>query len=68
MWLALSDGRVLAVPKIWFPRRLNASEEELASYGFSGHGTGIDWDRLDENISVPNLLLGYRARVSQFNG
>ncbi len=63
MWIALSDGRVLAVPKIWFPRLLNASEEELASYEFSGHGTGIHWDRLDEDISVPNLLMGYRARV-----
>jgi len=63
MWLALSDGRILAVPKIWFPRLLNASEEELADYEFSGHGIGIHWDRLDEDISVPNLLMGYRART-----
>ncbi len=63
MWIALSDGRVLSVPKIWFPRLLDATDEELAGYEFSGHGTGIHWDSLDEDISVPNLLLGYRACV-----
>jgi len=51
---------------------LNASEEELAGYEFSGHGTGIHWERLDGDISVSNLLMGYRARtvhgVSEANG
>jgi len=64
MWVALSDGRVLSVPKIWFPRLLNASAEELADYELSGHGIGIHWDDLDEDISVPNLLLGYPDRTS----
>ncbi len=68
MWLALSDGRVLAVPKIWFPRLLNATEEELAGYELSGHGAGIHWDSLDEDISVPNLLMGYRARAARSVG
>ncbi len=61
MWLALADGRVLVVPKAWFPRLLNASEEELADYEMSGNGIGLHWDKLDEDISVPNLLLGYPA-------
>ncbi len=45
------------MPKSWFPRLLNASEEELADYKFSGHGTGIHWDSLDEDISVPKCVL-----------
>jgi len=65
MWVALSDGRVLAVPKIWFPRLQNASAEELADYELSGHEIGIHWDCLDEDISVPNLLLGYPDRTSR---
>ncbi len=63
MWIALWDGRVLAVPKTWFPRLLNASAAELADYELSGHGAGIHWDSLDEDISVPDLLLGHRARA-----
>ncbi len=61
MWVALTDGRTISVPKLWFPRLLNATDEELADYEFSGHGAGIHWDSLDEDISVPNLLLGYRS-------
>ncbi len=68
MWLALSDGRVLSVPKLWFPRLLNATAEELAGYELSGHGAGIHWDSLDEDISVPNLLLGYGSHEAQSVG
>lgn len=61
MWLALDDGRLLAVPKVWFPRLAGASAEDLANYEMSGNGTGLHWESLDEDISVPNLLEGYGA-------
>ena len=61
MWVALDDGRVMSVPKIWFPRLDNATDEELNDYEMSGNGLGLHWDKLDEDISVPNLLLGYGA-------
>ena len=61
MWVALDDGRVMSVPKVWFPRLDNATDEELNDYEMSGNGLGLHWDKLDEDISVPNLLLGYGA-------
>ena len=57
----MDDGRMLAIPRIWFPRLDAATKEQLDNYELSGNGIGIHWDELDEDISVPNLLLGYRA-------
>ncbi len=56
--LQLADGRQLSVPKGYFPRLANTSNEALLNYEFSGDGLGIHWDELDEDIYVPNLLLG----------
>lgn len=61
MWLSLDDGRTMAVPKVWFPKFIDASDEELANYEMSGYGIGLHWELLDEDISVPNLVLGYGA-------
>lgn len=61
MWISLVDGRILAVPRMWFPNLNNATNEQLEHYEISGGGIGLHWDELDEDISVPNLLLGYGA-------
>lgn len=61
MWISLVDGRILAVPKMWFPNLNHATDEQLEKYEISGGGVGLHWDELDEDISVPNLLLGYGA-------
>ncbi len=58
MWLALSDGRQLSVPLTYFPRLLNASSEQREKFELSGGGTGIHWEEIDEDISVPGLILG----------
>ncbi|HSU61935.1 MAG TPA: DUF2442 domain-containing protein [Bryobacteraceae bacterium] len=54
----LSDGRVISVPLVWFPRLYNASAEERADYELLGRGIGIHWSRIDEDLSVAGLLLG----------
>ena len=61
MWVSLDDGRILAVPKVWFPTIQKATSEELADYELLGGGIGIHWEKLDDDISVPNLLKGYGA-------
>jgi hypothetical protein len=61
MWLQLSDGRQLAVPLPYFPRLLHAAPQQRERYELSGGGTGIHWDALDEDISVPALLAGRTA-------
>ena len=37
---------------------MNADKELLSEYELSGDGIGIHWDILDEDLYVPNLLLG----------
>ena len=62
MWLSLSDGRQLSVPFAYFPRLQKATAEQRAKYEVSGGGTGLHWDEIDEDISVPNLLMGFYDR------
>ena len=63
MWLELADGRQLGVPLAYFPRLLRASPTERNKFTISGGGTGIHWDELDEDISVPALLMGVGDRT-----
>ncbi|MEY8712739.1 hypothetical protein A9B99_08255 [Mangrovibacter phragmitis] len=56
MWVELSDGRVMGIPLVWFPKLLNASEQDRCEYEFSKRG--IHWDSLDEDISIDGLLAG----------
>ncbi len=58
LWVELVDGRQIGVPLAYFPRLLEASPEQLDSYVISGGGTGLHWEELDEDISVPGLLAG----------
>lgn len=56
MWVDLADGRILAVPLVWFPRLLHANAEQRASVHISRHG--LHWEALDEDISIAGLLAG----------
>lgn len=58
LWILLFDGRQLSIPLIFFPKLMNADKELLSEYELSGDGIGIHWDILDEDLYVPNLLLG----------
>ena len=58
MWVLFADGRQLSVPLAYFPRLLNATPEQRENFEMSGGGTGLHWDELDEDISVPHLLIG----------
>ncbi|MCY3669429.1 MAG: DUF2442 domain-containing protein [Gemmatimonadetes bacterium] len=62
MWLTLSDGRQLSIPLAYFPRLHKATEQQREKYELSGGGTGLHWDEIDEDISVPNLLIGIYDR------
>lgn len=60
MVVALTDGRKISVPIVWFPRLADASPEERENYELMGEGEGIHWPDLDEDLSVHGLLTGYR--------
>jgi hypothetical protein len=65
MWVQLTDGRQLGVPLAYFPRLAKASAAQRRKYLISGGGTGIHWDEIDEDISVPALLAGNVDRTVQ---
>ena len=61
----LGDDRMLSIPLSWYPRLLNASEEERKSWRLLGGGYAIEWPTLDEHIGVEGLLAGRRSGESQ---
>jgi len=61
----LSDGRSISVPLAWYPRLVHADEAERGVWRFIGHGEGIHWEALDEDLSVEGLLAGKRSGESQ---
>ena len=52
----LEDGRSLTVPLEWFPRLRDATSAARTRWELMGHGLGIHWPDLDEDLSVPGLL------------
>ncbi len=56
MYVRLVDGRELGVPLDWFPRLRDASDSERGNWRFIGHGTGIHWENIDEDLSIAGLL------------
>jgi hypothetical protein len=61
----LADGRTITVPLAWYPRLSHATAEERNSWRLIARGRGIHWPKLDEDISVSNLLLGQPSGESQ---
>lgn len=54
--VSLVDGRIIAVPLVWFPCLASASQKQLANYELLGDGEGIHWPNVDEDISVARPL------------
>lgn len=58
MHVTLTDGRVISVPVAWFPTLLHATGEQRANWRIGGHGIGLHWPDLDEDLLVAGLLCG----------
>ena len=54
--VTLSDGRVVSVPLVWFPRLVDATPRQRSEWELIGGGIGIHWAAADEDISVASLL------------
>ena len=57
----LMDGRTIIVPLAWYPRLLEATEEQRNRWQVSGGGYGIHWPDVDEDLSTEGLLRGAPA-------
>ena len=58
MHVALTDGRVVSVPLVWFPRLSAATAEQRGRCQIGAGGRGLHWDELDEDLSVAGLMAG----------
>jgi len=61
----LTDGRTISVPLAWFPRLLHGTPAERNNWRLIGHGEGVHWPDLDEDISAENLVFGQSSGESQ---
>jgi hypothetical protein len=61
----LDDGRTVSAPLAWYPRLLNATQEERNNWRFIGKGEGSHWPDVDEDISTENILTGKPSGKSQ---
>jgi len=57
----LRDGRRICVPLAWYPRLLQATDEQRKKWKVSGGGYGIHWEEIDEDLSSEGLLRGAPA-------
>ena len=61
----LADGRTLSIPVGWYPRLAHGTAAERAEWRLLGRGSGVHWPRLDEDISVEDLVAGRPSNESQ---
>ena len=54
--VTLSDGRTITAPLEWYPRLRDATPQQKQEWRLIGPGIGIQWEAIDEDISVKSLL------------
>ncbi len=64
--VSLQDGRVIAVPLVWYPRLLNATPAQRQNWKIAGGGYGIHWPDLDEDLSTGGLPSARPRRRHRF--
>lgn len=52
----LVDGRTISVPVSYFPRLQNATPEQRKKVKIFAGGEGLEWEDIDEHLSVEGLL------------
>ena len=62
MHVALTDGRIISVPLIWFPVLHRATADQRRQCEIGGRGIGLHWPELDEDLSVAGLMAGVDTR------
>ena len=58
MQVHLTDGRILAVPILWFPRLHEATPEQRNHYELGSGGASLHWPELDEDLTVAGMMAG----------
>ena len=61
MHVILKDGRTVSMPLWWSPTLSKASSQQRDKWEITPFGDAIEWDELDEHISVKGILRGVPA-------
>ena len=59
IFLELTDGRILGFPADRFRILRGASNEQLKEVSLRLNGYALRWESLDEDITVPGVVLGH---------
>lgn len=54
----LADGREISAPLEWFPKLRDASEKDRNNWRLIGHGIGVHWPTIDEDVAIRTLMHG----------
>lgn len=54
--VTLADGCEVSIPLACFPRLCDADEKLLNDWRLIGKGIGVQWESLDEDITIETLL------------
>ncbi|HEX5438990.1 MAG TPA: DUF2442 domain-containing protein [Gemmatimonadaceae bacterium] len=65
--MELTSGYLFGFPAAAIPSLAEASPEELAAVALSPGGSGLHWEALDVDLSVPGLLLSALGRSQQLS-
>lgn len=57
----LSDGRVVSIPLWWSWRLEEATPEQRQSWQIIGDGRLVEWEEIDEHLSVGSFMHGAPA-------
>ena len=53
------DGRTVSLPLMWFPRLFRGTQRQRNHWELIGHGLGVHWPDVDEDLSAKGLALGW---------
>jgi len=65
--MELTSGYVFGFPAKSVPALANASAAQLAAVELSPGGSGLHWEELDADLSVPGLLLSSVGRSEKLS-
>lgn len=57
-YVQLEDGREIGVPYNWYWRLNQATDAQRRNWRFISDGYGIQWESIDEDISIAGILKG----------
>ncbi len=58
VYIELTDGRIIGFPADRFKILKNATDEQLKEVRLRLNGYALRWESLDEDITVPGIVMG----------